>query len=165
MCVAVLDLGTNTFNLVIAGETEDKQPQIIYNTKLPVKLGEGGINKGYIAPEAFTRGILAIEKHFSTIQSHRVKKILAFGTSAIRTAQNGDAFLKRIKAITGIDVEIISGEREAELIYYGVRQTYSMNSGKYLILDIGGGSNELIIADQQQIFWKKIVHPWVVQIK
>jgi exopolyphosphatase/guanosine-5'-triphosphate,3'-diphosphate pyrophosphatase len=153
--VAVLDLGTNTFNLVVASKNGTGSFDIIHSSKLPVKLGEGGINSGEIIPAAFERGINAINHHFSTIEKLGAKKIFAFGTSALRTANNGEQFIATIKQNTGIDIEIISGDREAELIYYGVKQTLQMTDEKFLILDIGGGSNELIIADKDTIFWKK----------
>jgi exopolyphosphatase/guanosine-5'-triphosphate,3'-diphosphate pyrophosphatase len=153
--VAVLDLGTNTFNLVIAFQKGPDSFDIIHSSKLPVKLGEGGINNGEIKPAAFQRGIDAINHHYSTIKLFEAGKIFAFGTSALRTARNGEKFISMVKSNTGINVEIISGELEAELIYYGVRQTLQMTDEKCLILDIGGGSNELVIADKDTIFWKK----------
>jgi exopolyphosphatase / guanosine-5'-triphosphate,3'-diphosphate pyrophosphatase len=155
MRAAVLDLGTNTFNLLVGELNPDSQLHILFSSKISVKIGEGGINKGEILPAAYTRGINAIAQHFKTIRKYRVEKIKAFGTSALRTARNGKSFISEIKAMTGIEVEIISGDIEAELIYYGVRQTYNCDSGKYLILDIGGGSNECIIADNKKIYWKK----------
>jgi exopolyphosphatase/guanosine-5'-triphosphate,3'-diphosphate pyrophosphatase len=153
--VAVLDLGTNTFNLVIASQNSGDRFEILHSSKIPVKLGEGGINSGEIIPAAYQRGIDAVDRHFSMIKSFGAEKIFAFGTSALRTADNGIKFINQIRQNTGIDVEIISGDREAELIYYGVRQTLNMTDEKYLILDIGGGSNEFIIADKDKIFWKK----------
>jgi exopolyphosphatase/guanosine-5'-triphosphate,3'-diphosphate pyrophosphatase len=155
MRAAVLDLGTNTFNLLIAEKDTPNGFKILYNNKIAVKLGEGGINSGEIAPNAYNRGIDAIVEHYKTISKYKIEKIKAYGTSALRTAKNGAIFIDEIKTRTGIEVEIITGDLEAELIYYGVRQTFDMNSGKYLILDIGGGSNELIIADNKEIFWKK----------
>jgi exopolyphosphatase / guanosine-5'-triphosphate,3'-diphosphate pyrophosphatase len=155
MRVAVLDLGTNTFNLVVAEKNGNRSFQILHSSKLPVKLGEGGINQGEIIEAAFHRGVDAMLSHNKRILSYGVDSVFAFGTSALRTARNGPRFLSTIKAETGIDIEIISGDQEAELIYYGVRQTHAMNEGKYLILDIGGGSNEFIIADNRKIFWKK----------
>lgn len=153
--IAVLDLGTNTFNLVIASQNGTESFEILHSSKIPVKLGEGGINSGEIIPAAFERGIDAITQHYTTLKNLGVEKILAFGTSALRTADNGNQFISLVKQKTGIDVEIITGDREAELIYYGVRQTVHMTDEKYLILDIGGGSNELIIADKDTLFWKK----------
>ncbi len=155
MRIAILDLGTNTFNLLVAETNPDKKYQILYNNKIPVKLGKGGIDKREIKSDAMLRGINAIEKHLQTIKELKADKIMTYGTSAIRTARNGDQFIKSINEKFGITVEIISGEREAELIYYGVRQAVNLGDEKYLILDIGGGSNEMIIADDRQIFWKK----------
>jgi exopolyphosphatase/guanosine-5'-triphosphate,3'-diphosphate pyrophosphatase len=119
MRAAVLDLGTNTFNLLIAESIGAKQFKILVNTKIPVKLGEGGINKGEISDVAYKRGITAIQEHFKTISFFKVNKIKAYGTSALRTAKNGNQFISGIKTLFDIDVEIITGDKEAELIYYG----------------------------------------------
>jgi len=155
MRIAVIDLGTNTFNLLIVDMGEDQGYKILYNNKLPVKLGKSGIDKKEIRPDAITRGLNALERHLQTIGEYKVEKTYAFATSAIRSARNGDQFVKLAKQRCGIDVEIINGEREAELIYYGVKQAVKLTDDKVLILDIGGGSNEFIIADKDTIFWKK----------
>jgi exopolyphosphatase / guanosine-5'-triphosphate,3'-diphosphate pyrophosphatase len=155
MRIAVIDLGTNTFNLLIVDTGEDQGYKILYNNKLPVKLGKSGIDKKEIRPDAITRGLNALERHLQTIGEYHVEKTYAFATSAIRSARNGDQFVKLAKQRCGIDVEIINGEREAELIYYGVKQAVRLTGEKVLILDIGGGSNEFIIADKDTIFWKK----------
>jgi exopolyphosphatase/guanosine-5'-triphosphate,3'-diphosphate pyrophosphatase len=155
MRIAVIDLGTNTFNLLIVDLGEDQRYKILYNNKLPVKLGKRGIDKKEIRPDAITRGLNALERHLQTIGEYKVEKTYAFATSAIRSARNGDQFVKLAKQRCGIDIEIINGEREAELIYYGVKQAVKLSSEKVLILDIGGGSNEFIIADKDTIFWKK----------
>lgn len=155
MQIAVLDLGTNTFNLLIAEQNGKSSFQILHSSKLPVKLGEGGINHGEILQAAFERGVNAMLEHHRRIKQYQVTTIYAYGTSALRTAKNGELFISTIKSKTNIDIQLISGDREAELIYYGVRQTHPMDKGPYLILDIGGGSNEFIIADKRQIYWKK----------
>lgn len=153
--IAILDLGTNTFNLLIAEINNLGEFKILENKKLPVKLGEGRINNKEIISSAFNRGIDAIHKHYNLIKKYNIQTIHALGTSALRTAKNGQEFLDKIKTDTGIDVQIISGDKEAELIYYGVRQTLNLNMEQFVILDIGGGSNEFIIADMNQIIWKK----------
>ena len=155
MKVAVIDLGTNTFNLLIAESVDNGNFKILYNTKIAVKLGEKRIGDGEIIPAAYQRGVNAIEKHYKTIGEYNVDLIKAFGTSALRTAKNGADFLSEIKAKTNIDVEIITGDREAELICKGVSQTYRLSDEPIVILDIGGGSNEFIIADNKGILWKK----------
>jgi len=155
MRAAVIDLGTNTFNLLIVEIADGHDYKILYNNKLPVKLGKSGIDKKEIRPDAITRGLNAIERHLEVIAEYKADKTYAFATSAIRSARNGDQFVKMVKQRCGLDIEIIDGEREAELIYYGVKQAVRLNNEKVLILDIGGGSNEFIIADKDNIYWKK----------
>ena len=153
--VAIIDLGTNTFNLLIAEINPNKTYQVLFQTKISVKLGEGGIDKGFIAPAAFQRGVEAIKSYQKIIKKYDVDKIIAIATSAIRGASNGVEFVLKIKEESNIDVQIISGEKEAELIYFGVRQAVKMNSETSLIIDIGGGSTEFIIANNKKIFWKQ----------
>ena len=151
MKIAVIDLGTNTFNLLIVEVNSDKSYSTVFQTKISVKLAEGGMNKGFIADIAFDRGIEAFKTHFATTQKFHVDKIYAFATSAIRGASNGVAFVQKVKGETGVDIQVISGDREAELIYYGVRSAVEMTDEASLIIDIGGGSTELIFADQNGI--------------
>ena len=153
--IAIIDLGTNTFNLLIAEINSNKTYHTLFQTKISVKLGEGGIDKGFIAPAAFLRGIEAIKSYQKIIEKYKVKKVVAIATSAIRSASNGAEFILKIKEESNINVKIISGDKEAELIYLGVRQAVKMNSETSLIIDIGGGSTEFIIANHKQIFWKQ----------
>lgn len=92
MRIAILDLGTNTFNLLIKDSNND---EVVFNGKIPVKLGEGGISKGFIAEKAFERGLDAMQNHVNTINQYKATKILALATSAIRDAQNGPEFVQR----------------------------------------------------------------------
>jgi exopolyphosphatase/guanosine-5'-triphosphate,3'-diphosphate pyrophosphatase len=155
MRIAIIDLGTNTFNLLVA-DTFDKQSwEAVYKIKEAVKLGQGGINKGYIASEAFQRGLDAMSRHQERLTKLGVEKTFAFGTSALRDAANGSDFINEIKTRFNIEVSIISGDKEAEFIYKGVKQTITSINERFIILDIGGGSNEFIIADQHQFYWKE----------
>ena len=155
MQIAILDLGTNSFNLLIVESTADQSYKILLNTKVGVKLGEGGINKKFITEAAFKRGIDAISKHFEKIKQFKVDRIKAFATSAIRDASNGKAFTDTLKEQFNLEIATISGDKEAELIFLGVRQTLPFNNKRFMILDIGGGSNEFIIAEDQQLLWKR----------
>lgn len=154
MNFAILDFGTNTFNLLIA-ERQDGSFKIIHTSKQAVKLGRGGIQINRITPDAMERGFVAITNHMETIHGHKVEEIRAFATSAIRNAANGQEFVDEVKKRFGIRVQVIQGNREAELIYKGVRQALPIQEEKVMILDIGGGSNEFIICDQQGIIWKQ----------
>ncbi len=152
--VAIIDLGTNTFNLLVAEIAVNHSYKIIFNTKIAVKLGEGGINSNIIAPVPFHRGIDAMKAHVETLKEYVPENIFAFATSAVRSAKNGTEFVAEIRKQTGIDVTVISGDKEAELIYAGVRQALDIGNNKALIMDIGGGSTEFIICNKEQIFWK-----------
>lgn len=153
--IAVIDLGTNTFNLLIVEVNSDKTYRHVFQTKISVKLGEGGINKGFIAPVPFDRGINALKTHKLTIEKYKVGKVYAIATSAIRGASNGAEFVAKANEECNIEVQVISGDKEAETIYYGVRDAVKMSDETSLIIDIGGGSTEFIIANKHQIFWKQ----------
>jgi exopolyphosphatase/guanosine-5'-triphosphate,3'-diphosphate pyrophosphatase len=153
--IAVIDLGTNTFNLLIVEVSSDKTYELVFQTKISVKLGEGGINKGFIAPLPFSRGIDALKIHKQTIEKYNVGKVYAIATSAIRGASNGAEFVAKANEECNIEVQVISGDKEAETIYYGVRDAVKMSDETSLIIDIGGGSTEFIIANKHQIFWKQ----------
>lgn len=150
MRTAIIDLGTNTFNLLIVEGQE-----ILFRQKIAVKLGEGGITKGFIAKAAFERGVGALKEHLQTINNYKVTQTLAFATSAIRSASNGAAFVEQAKEQLNLAIQVIDGDREAKLIYLGVRQALNLGEQYNLIMDIGGGSTEFIICNSNKIFWKK----------
>lgn len=155
MRIAVIDLGTNTFNLLVAESRVGSDFKTLYNEKLPVKLGEGGINSGLITDAAFVRGLEAMENYAATIQQWHAAQTLAFATSAIRNATNGKEFVEAVKEKTGIEIQTISGAKEAEFISFGVRRAVKLSEKPSLIIDIGGGSTEFIIVDQKDILWKR----------
>jgi exopolyphosphatase/guanosine-5'-triphosphate,3'-diphosphate pyrophosphatase len=153
--IAVIDLGTNTFHLLITETGAPILPGNICKETIPVKLGEGGINQGFIQGDAFARGIKAMEKFAELIQKHRVTDIKAMATAALRSASNGQDFIAEVKRKTGIEIELIGGEKEAILIYKGVREAVNMGQTVHLIMDIGGGSVEFILCNAADVFWKK----------
>ncbi|HEY2582996.1 MAG TPA: exopolyphosphatase [Mucilaginibacter sp.] len=151
---AAIDLGTNTFQFLIAREDESGYHEII-SIQETVKLGEGGINKGLIQPAAFERGINAMIKFHELILKHDIKKISAIATSALRSATNGQDFIDEVKTRTGISIEIIDGDKEAAYIYKGVKSAGCLSRKDSLIIDIGGGSVEFIIGNVDEIKWKR----------
>jgi len=153
MRIAVIDLGTNTFHLLIA-ETAGNQPEVLYKTNVPVKLGEGRINDNIIIPAAFERGINCLETFSHTIAQYQVNEIRVTATSAVRSAENGQDFVHAVKERAGINIETISGDEEAELIYQGVKLSGAITEVS-LIMDIGGGSVEFILCDPEKLIWKK----------
>lgn len=155
MRLAIIDCGTNTFHLLMVETEADALQRKIFNTRFPVKLGEGAINMGFIAAGPFERGIAALRQFNAYIQVHKADKIIAFATSALRDASNGQDFAEQIKRELNIELQIIDGDREAELIYLGNRQALPLSKDISLIMDIGGGSTEFILANDTEILWKQ----------
>lgn len=151
--VGVIDLGTNTFHLLIAEVSEDSM-SIIHRERRPVKIGMGGINQGVIREEAVARAIDCLQQFKKILDTEGVSRILALGTSALRSAGNSKQVINSIQNATGITVEVISGDQEAEYIYLGIQSAMDLGTRPSLIVDIGGGSVEFIIADRSRIFWK-----------
>ncbi|MCS6820807.1 MAG: phosphatase [Microscillaceae bacterium] len=152
---AVIDLGTNTFQLLIINLKGNGNFEIVYQEKQAVKLGKGGINQNVISPEAELRAWKTLQEYKEIALKYGVDKIYALGTSAIRNAENGQEFAKKIQEKLGIKVFVIDGEQEATWIYAGVKRAVQLGEQPNLIVDIGGGSTEFIIANAQQVFWQK----------
>jgi len=151
--VAIIDLGTNTFNLLIT-EVEGSSYRILTESKYPAKLGEGGIHKATITAEAMKRGIEALTVHLITISEYQVESIFCFATSAIRSATNGGDFVRRVKQELGLTIRVIPGDEEAQTVFDGIKQVVPLDNSYSLIVDIGGGSVEFIIANRNGIAWK-----------
>jgi exopolyphosphatase/guanosine-5'-triphosphate,3'-diphosphate pyrophosphatase len=151
---AVMDLGTNTFHLLIAEGDMHNFREIVHQ-HIAVKLGEGGINKGIILPAAFERGINTMQSFRGHIMRCNVKQVKAIATSALRNASNGQKFIDQVKAETGIEIEIVDGDREATFIFAGVKASALLAVQNSLIIDIGGGSVEFIIANKDHLAWKQ----------
>ena len=155
MRIAVIDLGTNTFNLLVADGQAASPISVVYREEAGVKIGQGGILKKTITSQAFQRGLKAVERHMKKATSFDPQRILVVATSGIRSAENGPLFIERIQKDFDVGVEVITGDREAALIYRGVRQSVDLGNDPALIIDIGGGSNECILASETQIIWKQ----------
>lgn len=147
----VIDLGTNTFHLLIVEANGDGTFREIYRKQHFVKLAEEGIQTIGAAP--FARGLDVMLQFKQTLDEQQVTNLQAFGTAALRTASNGLDFITKVKDQTGIEVELITGDREAALIHQGVLQAVPFSDERMLIMDIGGGSVEFIIADKNQVYW------------
>jgi exopolyphosphatase/guanosine-5'-triphosphate,3'-diphosphate pyrophosphatase len=151
--LAVIDCGTNTFHLLVA-EISETTYNILYKKQFPVKLGQGGINKEFIHPDAFKRGLDALKFFADKVKELNVNYLQAFATSATRSANNGVEFENKVYNETGIKLTVIDGDREAELIFKGVQQAFPLSHENVLTMDIGGGSVEFIIGNKEEILWK-----------
>jgi exopolyphosphatase/guanosine-5'-triphosphate,3'-diphosphate pyrophosphatase len=151
---AIVDLGTNTFHMLII-QWEDNLYKVLDKLQIPVKLGKGAFKDSIIQPDAYSRGVSALIEFKSLMASYDITRVEAFGTSALRNATNTEEFLHEAEILLGTPVKVIDGGQEAEYIYNGVKRAVPLGDEPHLIMDIGGGSVEFIIADGKTIFWKK----------
>ncbi|MEX2639976.1 MAG: Ppx/GppA phosphatase family protein [Balneolales bacterium] len=150
--IAALDLGTNSFHAVIVDIYPDGTFRTIDTLKEMVELGRNGVGKP-LSRDAINSGIEALRKFKILCDHQEVERILSFATSAIREAPNGGEFLQMAIDETGIKILAIPGKMEAKLIGQAVQHGMALNSKPVLIMDIGGGSTEFIMANQQDLFF------------
>ncbi|NTU52565.1 MAG: Ppx/GppA family phosphatase [Chlorobiaceae bacterium] len=151
--VAAIDLGTNSFHMVVVEESEGKGIVEIDRVKDMICIGKGSISTKRLDSEAMEAGVAAL-RNFIVLATQRgvpPHNIIAFATSAIREAENRDEFIEMVKRETDLKVKVISGREEAQFIYYGVRNAVTLRDKPDLLFDIGGGSVEFIIADKSEV--------------
>jgi exopolyphosphatase/guanosine-5'-triphosphate,3'-diphosphate pyrophosphatase len=154
MNLAIIDMGTNTFHLLMV-KVENETFEIFHKEKIAVKIGANGINQGHINDEAIKRCISALKSFKKHIDTADVQDIYAIATSAIRNAENQQLLLQKIKEEVGIEPRVISGMEEAAYIHYGVCKALKIDADVSLIMDIGGGSIEFIITQGNHPLWMK----------
>ncbi len=147
--IAALDIGTNSFHLVVARPVETGF-EIIASEKEVIRLGHGAGEMKQLEPEAIERGIASL-KRMRAISDVHGAKLRAVATSAVREAKNRGEFIKRARKEADIEVEVISGVEEARLIHIGARYAVAVGEQPMLLCDIGGGSTELVIASGEEI--------------
>lgn len=147
---AVIDLGSNSVRLQIARPTETGY-EVIYEAKEPVRLGENVFITKMLAPQAMDRTIAVLKQFAQKLEEYGVSHLNAVTTSAVRSSQNKDIFLSRVRAEIGIDIDVISGEEEGKLIGLGLLNYPYFNGHPYLLIDIGGGSTEISYTDGESI--------------
>ena len=150
MTIAIIDLGSNTFHLLVAEVHQDSSFTILHKERQYVKLARAGL--GYIPDEAFRKGMNVLQYFQDKLKELRCEKVIAVGTSALRNASNGKQFIVAVEHETGIRVQLISGEEEARLIYNGIKDQITF-TGTSLIMDVGGGSVEFICFTSSGIQW------------
>ena len=148
--IAAIDVGTNSFHLVITSVNKSGSLKVISRDKEMVRLGSGSTDMKILHTDAMDRGIEAMAR-FKKLAESENAEIVAVATSAVREAANKDIFLKKVKDATGIDIQVISGAEEARLIYIGVIHALPVINKKALVIDIGGGSTETVIGENGEI--------------
>ena len=146
--VAAIDIGTNSTHLLVASvDTTLGTFSIEQAEKSTTRLGERDPDSGELTSAGMQRGYETLRRFRDLAISHDVEQIVTAATSAVREAPNGREFLQSIQDGLGMDVDLVSGPEEARLIYLGVLSGMSFGDRPHLLLDIGGGSTELILAD------------------
>jgi exopolyphosphatase/guanosine-5'-triphosphate,3'-diphosphate pyrophosphatase len=146
--VAAIDLGTNSIHLLIAEVDEQLRTfSVLLAEKDTTRLGERDPESGDLSPEAIERAFRTLRHDCQLAQSYGVEQIVTAATSAVREAPNGREFLQALQDQLGLDVDLVSGPEEARLIYLGVLSGMAFGDRPHMIIDIGGGSTELVLAD------------------
>lgn len=144
--LAALDIGTNSFHLVVARPAAGGGFETITREKEVVRLGSGGGDMKMLTPESIDRGVAALSRLRGIAESHDAV-LRAVATSATREALNAREFIARAAAEAGVDIEVISGLEEARLIHLGVLQAVPVFDRRLLLIDVGGGSTELLLGE------------------
>lgn len=149
--IAAIDLGTNSLHMVIV-KIEPTLPafSIIAKEKETVRLGDRDLVTGNLKPQIMERSIAALRRFQEVAKTLNVETVIAVATSAIREAPNGKEFIHDIEVQLGLKVDLISGQEEARRIYLGVLSGMEFNNQPHLIIDIGGGSTEIILGDSHE---------------
>lgn len=148
--LASFDLGTNTFLLLVA-DVEAGRIEPVYEQETIVRLGKGVDAAGNLNAVAMQRGLACLQEYVALAKQHGAEKIFAIGTSALRDAANRSAFLGAAFEKTGLRIEIIPGEKEAQLAFAGALSNKPDLPSPIAVLDIGGGSTEVVIGESRQL--------------
>jgi exopolyphosphatase/guanosine-5'-triphosphate,3'-diphosphate pyrophosphatase len=149
MRLGVLDIGSNTVHLQVVDAHPGARPNPTTNQKVELRLHEYIDKSGVITEEGITLLNDAIDDAVAHAKEFKTEEILAFATSAIRDAKNGKSILDEISEKHGIELQVLSGEEEAAITFLAVRRWLGWSSGRLLVLDIGGGSLEIAVGDDE----------------
>lgn len=155
MILAIIDIGTNSVKYLLAETGREKSPTVLKDNIRITKLGEGLRETGLINPSAFRRTVGAVDEFVIDAKKNRADDIRIVGTMALRSAANAGDFSEELKELTKIETEVLSGEEEAALSFYGALSGFDLSNVKrYCTIDIGGGSTELVFAKDGKIVSK-----------
>ncbi|HBA73191.1 MAG: exopolyphosphatase [Geobacteraceae bacterium GWC2_55_20] len=144
--IAAIDIGTNSIRCIIAEASKDGKFKILDDEKATVRLGEKLAMTGTISGEASDRAVEAIQRFRMLVTGLKVEAVEAVATSAVRTATNGKELVARLSEELGHEIKVISGDEEAELTAASALSNFDMYGKRYAMVDIGGGSVEIVTA-------------------
>jgi exopolyphosphatase / guanosine-5'-triphosphate,3'-diphosphate pyrophosphatase len=144
--LAAVDLGSNSFHMVVA-RTQQGHPSIVDRLREMVRLASGLDEHGYLDEASQERALSCLRRFGQRLRDMHAHQVRVVGTNTLRRARNADAFLAKAEEALGHPVEVISGMEEARLIYLGVSHHLDSTDGRNMVVDIGGGSTELIVGE------------------
>ncbi len=147
--VAALDLGSNSFHLAVVERSSDGMLRCAARSKEQVQLGRGSFETGWIDAEAFARGLDALRRLRVVVEQQKPEAVLAVATSALREAANGAEFVRQASTVAGFPIRMIEGGEEARLVWLGTTRASKLKARRLAIVDLGGGSTEVIVADER----------------
>lgn len=165
MKLGVLDIGSNSIHMVLAELGRDRSFEILGRNKDMTRLGDGTLQTGILEPAKIERGLEVVRQFIALAKNRGAQRILAFATAAIREASNGGEFLDRIQRETGVKASVVTGDEEARLIYVAARHFADLAGKPSLILDVGGGSVELIVGDDRAMTFARSLKLGVARLK
>src|SRR5919106_1018161 len=163
--LAILDIGTNSIHMVLAEVEPDFSYKILDRFKDMTRLGDGAFTSRRLTVAAMTRALEVIKTLITLARNKGYDRIEAVATSAVREAKNGGDFIEEIARQTGLTVRVVTGEEEARLIYLGVRHSMDLSSRPTLVLDVGGGSVELIVANRERMLHGQSLKLGAIRLK
>ncbi len=161
--LAALDLGSNSFHLIVARESGQRL-QIVDKIREMVRLAEGLDARQQLSETASRRALDCLERFGQRLRHLRQQNVRVVGTNALRRAHNADAFIAEAEQALGHRVEVISGREEARLIYLGVSHALEDNQGNRLVIDVGGGSTEIILGRRFEPTLMESIHTGCVSV-
>ena len=153
MRLAAIDVGSNSVHMVVADVSPDGRIQVVDRVKEMVRLGRRSFTTGRLTAEAMDLAAHTLATFGRLARARHVERTRAVATSAVREAKNGAAFVRRLRRETGLDVRVISGPEEARLIFRAARHALGLDGGPHLLVDVGGGSVELVLVQDGRALW------------
>lgn len=149
--IAVIDIGTNSIHMVLAEAEPDGFYKVLDRFKDMTRLGDGTFSQRRLSAASMDRGIEVLKNLTTLARNKGFDRILMAATSAVREARNGGQFIEEVSTQTGVRIKVVTGQEEARLIYLGVRQSMDLTDRPTLLLDVGGGSVELIAGTRDRL--------------
>jgi exopolyphosphatase / guanosine-5'-triphosphate,3'-diphosphate pyrophosphatase len=157
MRLGAIDVGSNSVHMIVADVDRGGHVEVVDRVKETARLGRRAFMTGQLMPESMDIAIRALVNFNRILRVRKVAKVRAVATSAVRESKNGASFIRRIRCETGLNVQIISGAEEARLIFLAARHALGLDGGPHLLVDVGGGSVELVLVRDGRPLWMKSV--------